>query len=454
MNKLGILGGGISGLSTAFYILRQNPKANILLFEGSKIGGWIQTVSDKDFQCEAGPRSFRISEKVLPMLSMSEVVGLSSKVVTSKTKVTDSRIFTGEKLSEIIPSGNYKILKMLFFFPQYRRFILNNYVFKNKFEVKPGVEDLSIRELMELVFRFSSEEEKSYFIDVMADAFIQGVYSGDISQLSGRFCFPFSVVYEKNILKVFPGDKKYPGEKISSWVRDTMISAVKEKANAMNYVDGMYSLPDALINYLKDYPGFTFIPEAVEKLSYSEESVSVKTSSSVYKLDHIVSTIPSHQLSPLVDQSCPELSKLCQRVPHNSLKTVSVGFEKLDLKGVGFLIPTKYQTGLNGVLYDSCSFSHLTPSISLMGSINTSTEKMLEIFRKITGCQEKETWVKESVCLDGLPQYLKGHLGLVDLVEKASPSWLTVSGQSFYLSGVPNCIMRAKNLVNGNTKFI
>lgn len=454
MNKLGILGGGISGLSTAFYVLKQNPKANILLFEGNKIGGWIQTISNKEYQCEAGPRSFRISEKVVPMLSMSEEVGLSSKVVISETNVTDSRIFTGGGLTEIIPSGKYKLLKMLFFFPQYRRFILNNFVFKNKFEVKEGIEDLSIRELMELVFKFSSDTEKSYIIDVMADAFVQGVYSGDISELSGRFCFPFSLVFEKNILKTYVDVKKLVIKDISLWVKETLDTAVKVKANAMNYEDGMASLPNALINYLQDFPGFTYIPETVEKLDYSDDSVSVKTSSSVYKLDHVISTIPSHQLSPLVQQSCPDLSSLCLKVPHNSLKTVSVGFEKLGLKGVGFLIPTKYQQGLNGVLYDSCSFTHLKPSISLMGSTNTPTEKMLEIFREITGCNEKETWVQESVCLNGLPQYLKGHLGLVDKVEKASPSWLTVSGQSFYLSGVPNCIIRAKKLVTGNTKFI
>jgi oxygen-dependent protoporphyrinogen oxidase len=40
--KFGILGGGISGLSTAFYLRKKFPKCSISLFEKeAKLGGWL-----------------------------------------------------------------------------------------------------------------------------------------------------------------------------------------------------------------------------------------------------------------------------------------------------------------------------------------------------------------------------------------------------------------------------
>lgn len=78
--SVAILGGGISGLSAAYYLSKASPKTKILLVEGSKrVGGWIksQRVSpgfhasnptttttttkptDGDVLFEVGPRSLR-----------------------------------------------------------------------------------------------------------------------------------------------------------------------------------------------------------------------------------------------------------------------------------------------------------------------------------------------------------------------------------------------------------
>lgn len=74
-SSVAILGGGISGLSSAYYLSKSSPKTKILLIEGSKrLGGWIRsqrvppgnhvsfnTSSDEtdNVLFEAGPRSLR-----------------------------------------------------------------------------------------------------------------------------------------------------------------------------------------------------------------------------------------------------------------------------------------------------------------------------------------------------------------------------------------------------------
>ena len=56
-----VLGGGISGLATAFY-LRKLPSTNrvVLLEASNRVGGWIQTTRNDDGVIyEHGPRTVR-----------------------------------------------------------------------------------------------------------------------------------------------------------------------------------------------------------------------------------------------------------------------------------------------------------------------------------------------------------------------------------------------------------
>ena len=65
--KIAVLGGGITGLATAFHLLRQLPAAHVTLYESSKrLGGWIQSekidVDGSHVIFENGPRTLRNEE--------------------------------------------------------------------------------------------------------------------------------------------------------------------------------------------------------------------------------------------------------------------------------------------------------------------------------------------------------------------------------------------------------
>jgi oxygen-dependent protoporphyrinogen oxidase len=67
MTTIGVLGGGISGLATAFHLARRIPTsypAKIILIEKSnRLGGWIQSdnvdVQGNSVVLESGPRTLR-----------------------------------------------------------------------------------------------------------------------------------------------------------------------------------------------------------------------------------------------------------------------------------------------------------------------------------------------------------------------------------------------------------
>ena len=63
MARVAVLGAGISGLATSYYLQRLHPTTTILQFD-SKPNGLISTKSVNGFTFEQGPRSINISQKL------------------------------------------------------------------------------------------------------------------------------------------------------------------------------------------------------------------------------------------------------------------------------------------------------------------------------------------------------------------------------------------------------
>ena len=59
MRNIVVLGGGISGLSTAYFLQKKFPNALIQIVESDHWGGWIRSVHRQDTLFETGPRTLR-----------------------------------------------------------------------------------------------------------------------------------------------------------------------------------------------------------------------------------------------------------------------------------------------------------------------------------------------------------------------------------------------------------
>ena len=63
-HDIAVLGGGITGLASAWYITQKFPDAKVTIYESKKeFGGWVKSkvvdVGDGEVIFEQGPRSFR-----------------------------------------------------------------------------------------------------------------------------------------------------------------------------------------------------------------------------------------------------------------------------------------------------------------------------------------------------------------------------------------------------------
>lgn len=142
MQKFGVLGGGISGLSTAYYLLQYQPSASVTLFEKDRLGGVIQTSRRGSSIYETGPRSLRVSTQFLEIIEMADHIGIPrNDMMLSSTTSYDAKIFTDGKIRELFPGNRLRALRGALRHPFILRTFLANFLKKKKL---PSVDDESL----------------------------------------------------------------------------------------------------------------------------------------------------------------------------------------------------------------------------------------------------------------------------------------------------------------------
>lgn len=161
--KYSILGGGISGLSAAWFLRKKYPKAQITLREkAGRLGGAIQTSFEKGFLFEKGPRTFQ-SLKCPCLLQLIRDVGLEGEL-----------IFSSVPKRYLWHQGRLRSP----FFPTFLPALLREPFLSKKCPDDESIYDFAVR-------RFNHKIAVTLF-----DPLTLGIYAGDIRKLSIRSCFP------------------------------------------------------------------------------------------------------------------------------------------------------------------------------------------------------------------------------------------------------------------------
>ncbi len=81
-----VLGGGISGLSLAWYLSKFETCEVILLEREARVGGFLQTISTDGFLFEKGPKIFKAARSTA-LLELIEALGLTQQRIASNPQV-------------------------------------------------------------------------------------------------------------------------------------------------------------------------------------------------------------------------------------------------------------------------------------------------------------------------------------------------------------------------------
>lgn len=403
MNIL-ILGGGISGLSAAWFLRKRYPQARITLLEKTgRLGGWIQTDCVDGSIVERGPRTF-MRQRSPGLLELIEEIGLKEDLIISDPKAAVRYVWNRGKL---------RSLGSLFL-------SCAPALFKECFvRTKTPFEDESI-------YQFACRRFSTKTANLLFDPMTLGIYGGDIHQLSIRACFPFLVRLEE--------DK-------GSLVRG-MLSRKKNKTES-----GLFTLKhgmERLIERLYEKSAIEFVPHS-EVVSIQDHKV--KTQGKVWEADLILSALPGSVICQLVGFD-PVFEEI-------SLDVAQFGYDQSVLKqsGYGYLVPSLEQEPLLGAIWDTSVFPHQNASnktfLTCMLRLGGGVQEAQDALKRHLGIDQPPIYTSYRTALHAIPQFKVGYLSRLALfqakVKEKVPSLKLIGN---YLEGpsVESCIQYSKKM--------
>lgn len=438
--KIAIIGGGITGLTLAYYLKKKNFE--VKLFEKSnRLGGCIKTIHEEGFLFELGPRSCRPESNGIYTLRLIEDLNLYEEVISADSSSAKRFILIDQVLQEL-PSNPFSFFKNPLLRGSYKK------IFNEFFLSKAFYED-------ESVYSFFSRRFGENIAQNIIDPFISGIYAGDPKQLSMKACFPTLCNYEKNygsVLKGFLLSKKIHDPYCSKF-----ISEIKKKG-LFSLKTGMERLIQALEKNLKNEIHLNHHLNSIQS-EKSKIVLNFETHPSD-TFDYLILAVPSKEVFKII--------KINDSIPQSSLIVACIGYNKevRHQKGFGYLIPHSQQELLLGMVWDSSVFPqqnlhpHQTRFTAMLGGMRNRSlleknedelkEIIIESLKTHLKIQDLPDYLSIHKYYDIIPQYHLYHQRKLRLFEKKikeiSPN-IILSGNNFYGISVNDCIAHAMKIV-------
>lgn len=450
MKKIVILGAGISGLSLGWFLKRRfGARISLHILEKStRAGGWIQTVRKNGFLFELGPRSCRSNGSGVETLKLLEQLGMEDEVIVANSTSSYRYLLLNKKLRRL-PSNLLSLACSPYLWRVFTACIRD--LLRNPLKQ----DDLSIFDFIK--HRFGSTVAEKFF-----DPLTTGIYAGDIRQLSVKSCYPILHELEQqggSVLRGMLKRKKETKHSSSQFVQDL------QKVGLFSLKGGMEDLTNELAYRLDKHIIYSSEVKAIH-CTQMRGAVELENGTA-FEADHIFSTIPAPSLASLFEGVHQEVAKNLMRIPSVSVATVSLGFHRKVLKkrGFGYLIPSRENEDILGVVWDSSVFSQqnqlpeetrLTVMIGgahMKNFDDYTDEGFLEVSRNAIyrhlgiDAEPNASFVK--ISRQAIPQYLVGHSSRVaeieNILSRIFPK-LTLHGNSFRGISVNDCIANSKLL--------
>jgi oxygen-dependent protoporphyrinogen oxidase len=436
-----IIGGGISGLSLAYFLLEKDPELDVIVLEAQqRPGGKIWTEKTDGFLCEGGVNGF--------LDNKPRTLELSKKVSLEPLRSSDASrkrfIFSGNRLHRLPESPQAFLASSLMSLKGKLRIMAEPLI--------PG--DVKEEEtLAAFARRRMGKEAYEKLIDPMAS----GIYAGNPETLSLRACFP----------KVYDLELRYGGliRGMIRLQREKKKQGRAEKVGAgpggtlTSFYDGM----GALVGSLKTFLGSRLrLGKKVKGIERKGRGYSLFfADGSSMDADIVVSASPAYAASDMLKNMDGRLSNLVAEIPYPSLSVVCLGYRKEKIKtpvdAFGFLIPSREKRKILGTLYDSSIFPNRAPEgyvllRSMVGGARYSDlareneAKLVDLVRgelaEIMDIRSGPDFVRVYRHEMAIPQYTVGHLARLNNIDAILQKHrnLHLTGNAYRGIGVNDCI--------------
>ena len=460
--SIAIIGGGITGLSAAFYAQREAQSrgqevAITVLEADQRVGGKIVTDRSDSFVIEGGPDSF-ITEKPWG-LTLCHDLGLGHELIPSNEQQKTVYVL---RHGRIVPfPGGFRLTVPTELGP-----FLTSRLFTPWGKLRMGM-DLFVPPR-----RGTGDESLASFIrrrlgaealDRIAGPLLAGIFVSDPEKLSMQSTFPRLLAMERDhgsliraarALKARPAAAGHPK------------SAGTSMFNSLRH--GMAHLTETLESKLG---GLIRCNARVAALQRTESGfVMGLADGSQLTADQVLITTPAYAAADMVSGMHPRLAAQLRQIRFVSTATVSCAYLLEDipaqraLDGFGVLIPASEPSRVLAATWSSTKFRHRAPSDAVLlrafvGGYRDEEAAALpdqELLEVVTGEFRQLFGITHAPMLHRIfrwpranPQYDVGHLDRVSEMEKSAAEipGLHLAGSSSRGVGMPDCIHSAHQAV-------
>lgn len=454
MKKAIVVGGGISGLATAYLLRKQAAEAGLeldvtLLEKEERFGGKIWSIKEAGFLCEWGPNGFLDSKP--QTLDLCRDLGAAERLLRSNDNARKRFIYTGGALNRLPENGPMFLKSGLISWPGKLRLALEMVIPKRSDGVDETLASFGRRRL--------GEEALQKLIAPM----VSGIFAGDPETMSLQSCFPRIAELERDhgslIRAMIALAKKKKREVAAGKV---VASAAGPGGVLTSFRDGIQTLTDILADTLG--PATVVSGQNVTSLAAASGGWRLKTDTIDIEADAVILATPAHVTARLLDGVDALMAGVLRQIPYSSMTVVCFGYERerisRDLDGFGYLTPKEEGMNTLGTLWDSSIFENRAPEgkvllRSMMGGacfpdyITLSDEEVARRvksdLRTIMGITAEPSFARIFRHPQAIPQYTVGHGTRLAALEEggASHPGLFLTGNSYRGIGLNDCVAAA-----------
>ncbi len=450
-----IVGGGITGLATAWYLEKAARQGGtdlsvVLVEREDVLGGKLSTLLDDGFVVEGAPDGFLVRKPWA--LEFANELGIAGDVVYMQA--TGALLLRNGKLHRIPPG-------LMGPAPASRRDIWDASFLSWRGKLRASLEPLVRKRKAaggESLGGFLRRRLGTELTDTLLEPLMAGIYGSDPYEMSLDALFPMLDEWEQGYGSVMRGMRE---------ARKTARGTDQPPSAFFSFEGGTHRLVQAVVERLERtemISGHTAVAVDRGREGSPRYLVTLEDGRS-FEADAVVLATPAQNSGSLVGSFAPELSRLLERMHNAPAVCVNLAFRREDvahpLDGSGLLSPSSEAGPIAGCTWISSKWPGRSPEgfvllrafLRAEGEASTERsdedliEKAREAMRPLLGIGGPlvRAWVHRWA--DGLPQYRVDHTDWLASVESevAVHPGLFLSGASYRGIGVPDCIRQGRD---------
>lgn len=450
--RITVIGGGISGLATSFYILKEAAAAGrrvdlIVLEKEARPGGKFIARKQDGYTVEGGPNGFLDSKP--HTLDLARELEMADSLLPSDNAARRRFIYSRGRLVSL-PESIPAFIRSPLLSPAGKIRILREPMAKN---TPPGT-DTSLAE-------FGRRRLGAEVVDRILDPMVSGIFAGDPDRMSLRASFPRIAELEEQYGGLVKAMFKLGRERKLAKKKGDEIRASSGPAGPggtlTSFRDGIQELTDTLAEVLGER---LKVACEIHSITGKVGSFRIEADEEKYEADAVVLAAPAYASSVILENMAPETAKILSKIYYSPMTVVGLGYpaEKLGslLDGFGFLIPRVEGRSILGTLWTSSIFpGYRAPDgkslirVMVGGARDSKTplladNELLSLVKaeldQTMGLAADPEFVTIFRWPKAIPLYTVGHLERLAEAEKYLPPGVFLAGNAYRGVGINDCV--------------